>query len=431
MQSIRQFMSQCFCQERLRSLFFEQLQDSRRLKQHLAKKFAANFTPRRALLHMADAEIPQEQRPDLTLLKNNRPTQATSKSRVVPVHSLADLQKFIAAPPETLTIFEDLVVCNEERVQIPFACRCLADILGSYDLTCFVCDFTYKVCQEGLLLGAIGPVGLTITDGGPRMRMVPAFFIIASSEDYPSHKCLFELWFRHLDGLGISATDGFFDCLAMHHAEKYARQCGRKFYIHRCLQHVKSNVKEESAKRDQVTGKVRLQNQELISPIVDWIEFAAGLPCDLEFDTFWQNILQRMASQELATDFGEPRMASYLRKHILDASGPLLRATWCSGLGAVPEGYSCYAANTIESGHKSLKHLLSGVPRHRNVGQLLIQVDEAVKSKADDSGFYNGLQQSVTGPPSALEQWPRKRGQRIQPDDGEDSSKTVSCFLSC
>ena len=96
----------------------------------------------------------------------------------------------------------------------------------------------------------------------------------------------------------------------------------------------------------------------------------------------------------------------------------------------MPEGYSCYAANTIESGHKSLKHLLSGVPRHRNVGQLLIQVDEAVKSKAD-SGFYNGLQQSVTGPPSALEQWPRKRGQRIQPDDGEDSSKTVSCFLFC
>lgn len=42
------------------------LQDSQRFKQHLAKKFAANYTPRRALLHMADAEIPPEQRPDLT-----------------------------------------------------------------------------------------------------------------------------------------------------------------------------------------------------------------------------------------------------------------------------------------------------------------------------------------------------------------------------
>ena len=52
----------------------KQLQDSQRLKQHLAKKFAANFTPRRALLHMADADIPAEQRPDLTQLKNRRPT---------------------------------------------------------------------------------------------------------------------------------------------------------------------------------------------------------------------------------------------------------------------------------------------------------------------------------------------------------------------
>ena len=63
--------------------------------------------------------------------------------------------------------------------------------------------------QKLLLLGAIGPVGLRITDWGPRMRMVPAFFIIASSEDYPSHKCLFELWFRHLDGLGISGSLGY------------------------------------------------------------------------------------------------------------------------------------------------------------------------------------------------------------------------------
>ena len=408
------------------------LQDSQRFKQHLAKKFAANYTPRKALLHMADAEIPPEQRPDLKQLKNRRPTQATSKSRVVPVHSLADLQNFIQAPPKNIQIFEELVVCNEERVQIPFACKCVADILSSYDLTCFVCDFTYKVCKEGLLLGAIGPVGLRMTQWGPRMRMVPGFFIISSSEDYPSHKCLFQLWFSHLDRVGISATDGFFDCAAMQHVEKYARQCGRKFYIHRCLQHVKANVKQEAGRRDEVSGKARLQNRELISPIVEWVEFSSGLPCDLEFDAFWQNILRRMSGQELTSDFGEPRMAAYMQKHILDSAGPLLKAPWCSGLGAVPEGYSCYAANTIESGHKSLKHLLSGTPRHRNVGQLLLQVSEAVTSKAE-SGFYNDLRGSVTEPPSALGQWPRKRGQRIQAEDGEDSGKTASSLglISC
>lgn len=62
-----------------------------------------------------------------------------------------------------------------------------------------------------------------------------------------------------------------------------------------------------------------------------------------------------MAGQALATDFGEPRMAAYLQRHIFDTAGPLVKAPWCSGLRAVPEGYSCYAANTIESGRKSLK----------------------------------------------------------------------------
>ena len=136
----------------------------------------------------------------------------------------------------------------------------------------------------------------------------------------------------------------------MQHVEKYSRQFGRKFYIHRCLQHVKANVKEESSRRDHVSGKARLQNRELVGPLVEWLEFSAALPCDVEFDAFWQNIFRRMEGQALATDFGEPRMAAYLQKHIFDTAGPLVKAPWCSGLGAVPEGYSCYAANTIESG---------------------------------------------------------------------------------
>lgn len=79
----------------------------------------------------------------------------------------------------------------------------------------------------------------------------------------------------------------FFDCAAMQHVEKYSRQFGRKFYIHRCLQHVKANVKEESSRRDHVSGKARLQNRELVGPLVEWLEFSAALPCDVEFDAFW------------------------------------------------------------------------------------------------------------------------------------------------
>ena len=124
-----------------------------------------------------------------------------------------------------------------------------------------------------------------------------------------------------------------------------------------------------------------------------------------------------MAGQALATDFGEPRMAAYLQKHIFDTAGPLVEAPWCSGLGAVPEGYSCYAANTIESGHKSLRQLLSGAPRRRNVGQLLLQVSEAGE-------VWLSLPVLTT----------RKRGQRIQAEDVEDDTgKTASSLglISC
>ena len=372
-------------------LLFEQLQDSQRLKQPLAKKFAANFTPRRALLRMADAGIPAEKRPDLTQLKNRRLKQATSKSRVVPVRSLADLQKFIASPPKTIRFFTDLVVCN----QVPFARSCLADILASCDLTCFVCDFTYKVCQEGLLLEAIGPGGLRITEWGPRMRMVPAFFIIASSDDYPSHSALFELWFRHLDRLGVAVTDGFFDCAAMHHAEKYAQQCGRKFYMRRCLQHVKSNVEEEAARRDQRAGKTRLQNRELMAVIQSWIEFSAGLPQSFTHSgTAFCRRWQAKRWPRIGVSQGWLHWALYQRG---------IHATLQTPLSQGAKAWSaCFQGRRVIGMSASL---------------ILIQADEAVQSKVD-SGFY-----------SALEQWPRKRGQRIQPDDGEDALKSVSCYL--
>lgn len=72
---------------------------------------------------------------------------------------------------------------------------------------------------------------------------------------------------------------------------------------------------------DETSGKARLSNKELLQPILDWITFSATLPSDVEFDTMWRSILDRMASNSSATDFAEGAMAAYLRKNLLDDAG--------------------------------------------------------------------------------------------------------------
>ena len=103
----------------------------------------------------------------------------------------------------------------------------------------------------------------------------------------------------------------------------------------------------------------------------------------------------------------------------------MIRASWASGLGAVPLGYSSYCPNSIESAHKALKRSLGGKPAHRNVGQLLKQVPDAVKSKAD-MDFYRNLVSSVDSVPEHLImiRWPRKKNQRLLPESVEEAAQT-------
>ena len=87
-------------------------------------------------------------------------------------------------------------------------------------------------------------------------------------------------------------------------------------FPHRCLQLVKRNIRDESATKDSATGQARLRNRELLNVFLDWIQFTAFLPSDLEFGTFWHSGVSRMQSKEKETDFGEPEMSAYLRRHV-------------------------------------------------------------------------------------------------------------------
>ena len=64
-----------------------------------------------------------------------------------------DLEKFLEEPPACVRIQQEAVVKESGRLCVPFSCPVLDSILAEMQLTCFVCDFTYKVCKEGLLLG--------------------------------------------------------------------------------------------------------------------------------------------------------------------------------------------------------------------------------------------------------------------------------------
>lgn len=109
----------------------------------------------------------------------------------------------------------------------------------------------------------------------------------------------------------------------------------------------------------------------------------------------------------------------------------MLRASWQSGLGAVPSGYTTFAPNALESHHRALKRLLSGKSAHRNIGQLLQEVGDVITSKAQ-SGFYKGLRQSVEEVPKNLFHWPKKRHQRLLPagNDEDEETKSLQAGLS-
>ena len=123
--------------------------------------------------------------------------------------------------------------------------------------------------------------------------------------------------------MNMKLTDGFLDCKCVNAVLKWCRQTDQKLFLHLCLQHVQKNIRDESAKGDSVTGHPRSRNAELLPVILEFVQFFATLPSDLQFHTFWSSILTRMASGEAAADFNEPVTAAYLREHILNGKGML------------------------------------------------------------------------------------------------------------
>jgi len=311
-----------------------------KVNQFNAQEFAQKFTPGRALVEMQD--IPVEQRPSINQLKNRRPLKKGKGDKHAPVQCVGDAEKFLEKPPPGIDLLRELSVVSDETVSILFTIPGVLELLSDCELTGCLLDWTYQTNRDGLLLGCVGPIGLHMTDQGPCMRLLPVYFALSSSENKDATQKLLKVYLEKMKTLGCPVQDLFADCSVIQAALALQRDEGEQLYLHRCLQHVKTNVASAAAKRDEISGKPRLSNKELLQPILDWITFSSTLPTDAEFDCFWNSVLSRMASNSAATDFSEPLMASYLRRHILDDSGPFLHLSH-QGRGSCQRRFeSCY-----------------------------------------------------------------------------------------
>eukprot|EP00435_Cladocopium_sp_Y103_P038795 s779_g10.t1 len=271
----------------------------KRIKLFHAKAYATSSSPSNALSKMQDDGIGAAERPSAQQLKNVRPAQKKAKKLDYSVDCLGALRKFVQQPPDGVSIYTDQTTISEEQVRIAFECPAMDAFLDGCQLSSFLMDFTFQTNVDNLLLGACGPAGLRMEKSGPSLRFVPMIYLLAEAEDFEAHRLLLDLFLAKADRHGLSMTDAFLDCKCFAGAAAAFAKSDREVYLHRCLQHCKTNIRMEASRRDSKTGKPRLANAELLGPIIDWTEFSAWLPSDLEFSVFWTSILTRMSSQQL------------------------------------------------------------------------------------------------------------------------------------
>ena len=210
---------------------------------------------------MESDQVAVEHRPSASQIKNFRP-QKQEKQQKSAADCVASLREFCEKPPPQVTIHEEGLQCSAEAVRIMFSFDLALEWLQTQDLPCFLMDFTWKTNRPGLVLGAIGPVGLKAwADGKPHMRFCPIVFMLSHAEDLEPQKMLVEKYISMAKQVGVTLTDGFFDCSCFLGAQSalQSEESMRAIRLHRCLQHSKENLKREGKRRDPQSGDSRLR----------------------------------------------------------------------------------------------------------------------------------------------------------------------------
>ena len=140
---------------------------------------------------------------------------------------------------------EQTPVVTENNLRIPFIHGVSEALLAEHRLEWLLMDRTWQTNYHGMLIGAVGPVGLHVdgNTGPPSLRFVPVVFMASETEDNEASELLLQAYFEFADRYHGRTTHAVMDCRCMSAA---APQCtARGIHLHRCLQHVKGNVAEE------------------------------------------------------------------------------------------------------------------------------------------------------------------------------------------
>ena len=132
----------------------------------------------------------------------------------------------------------------------------------------------------------------------------------------------------------------------------------RQIRLHRCLQHTKQNLRSEAKRRDAVSGERRCRNDEMLPVLVTFLLQSAWFPRTIEFSCFWRSVLSRLRGQDSATDWSEPAMADYIETNLLQLGPDGLSASWQTGLGVTPLGFTTFSSNAQERSWRTVKGLL-------------------------------------------------------------------------
>ena len=232
------------------------------LKIFYAHKYAVelSLTPDRDIQKIKEDEVDERFWPSMQQLKDQRKhvPGKRRKGRHFSNVCIGAFKHFLANPPQHVHVFTEYVVCTREEVRIPFTSKLMLRQAATCKLQCCVMDYTFNTNVEGLLLGAAGPVGLNTPDDAlPSMRCIPQVFMLSHSEDRPSHTILLDILLKLREEPATAYTDGFFDCRCFDSAMAHV---GHSMYVHRCLQHCRTNLRSACADKDDETGQPRLKD---------------------------------------------------------------------------------------------------------------------------------------------------------------------------
>ncbi|CAK0807730.1 unnamed protein product, partial [Prorocentrum cordatum] len=379
-----------------------------------AKEYAQRMSPVKARDQMERDKVPLKERPDLKQLQNAR-TRKPEEPRIPVVAGrvtvrwnacIGEMKDWLKKDHNPIFLLnmvdtktgQQTPVVTEKNLRIPFTHGVSEALLAEHRLEWLLMDWTWKTNYHGMLVGAVGPVGLHVDEatGLPTMRFLPVVFMASETEDDEASELLLQAYFEIADRLGISTTHAVMDCRCMGAAAPLCEARGIR--LRRCLQRVKGNVADEGKKMlDKGSGVKRMKNTALIHPIKNFMEFSAGLPdsgaggegeSDLEFNVLWTEIFDRMREDgEESFQWGESAMADYLLTNIFTVRPDgTITAPWRCGLGQAPPGLTTYATSTIERSWRTLKGACcAGGPK--SLPELIDGIGAMMTSRKD-TGFW-------------------------------------------